>query len=75
MFDDDDFDMALAVKQAMARLSRNPKGFFLVVHSNSRWGSLMMLVPAAMDGGGGVQKTIRFAGRGQNPRGQEASLA
>lgn len=32
--DRDDFDLALAVKAAIEKLSRNPKGFFLVVHSD-----------------------------------------
>jgi len=34
MFDGDDWDMTAAVKLAVARLSGNPKGFFLVVHSD-----------------------------------------
>jgi len=34
MFASDDFDIGDAVKNAVARLSRNPKGFFLVVHSD-----------------------------------------
>lgn len=34
MLHTDDFDMAAAVRQAVALLSRNPKGFFLVVHSD-----------------------------------------
>jgi alkaline phosphatase len=32
--DDDDFDLGLAVAGAIRVLSRNPKGFFLVVHSD-----------------------------------------
>jgi alkaline phosphatase len=32
--DDDQFDIGVAVDQAIAILSRNPKGFFLAVHSN-----------------------------------------
>jgi alkaline phosphatase len=48
MFDSDNFDMAAAVKQAVARLSQNPKGFFLVVYSDCHLGktraSLVRLV-------------------------------
>lgn len=32
---DEDFDMVAAVKQTVARLSRNPAGFFLVVYTDS----------------------------------------
>jgi alkaline phosphatase len=32
--DRDDFDLAAAVNSAIDKLSRNPKGFFLVVHSD-----------------------------------------
>ncbi len=34
LFDDPEFDLNEAVRQATARLSRNPKGFFLVVFSD-----------------------------------------
>jgi alkaline phosphatase len=36
--DDDQFDFNDAVHQAIVRLSRNPKGFFLVAHSNCATG-------------------------------------
>src|SRR5215471_18046160 len=34
LFDDSDFDVRAAVEQAVARLSRNPKGYFLLVFSD-----------------------------------------
>ena len=34
LFDDSDFDLSAAVEQAVARLSKNPKGYFLVVFSD-----------------------------------------
>jgi alkaline phosphatase len=34
LFDDSDFDLNAAVEQAVARLSRNPRGYFLVVFSD-----------------------------------------
>ena len=34
LFDDADFDLNAAVEQAISRLSRNPKGYFLVVFSD-----------------------------------------
>jgi alkaline phosphatase len=34
LFDDTEFDLSAAVEQAVARLSRNPKGYFLVVFSD-----------------------------------------
>jgi alkaline phosphatase len=34
LFDDSDFDLNAAVEQAVTRLSRNPKGYFLVVFSD-----------------------------------------
>ena len=36
--DDENFDFTEAVKQAVARLSRNPKGFILVAHSDCHTG-------------------------------------
>jgi alkaline phosphatase len=38
MFEDDTFDMTQAVQLAVARLSKNPRGFFLVVHSDCHLG-------------------------------------
>jgi alkaline phosphatase len=35
LFDEEDFDMAEAVDRALKILSRNPKGFFLMVESNN----------------------------------------
>jgi alkaline phosphatase len=63
MFDDDDFDMALAVKQAMARLSRNPKGFFLVVHSNSHLAQTRPSLVRLID----LDKAVRAAGEDNQP--------
>ena len=38
LFDDGDFDFTEAVRQAVARLSRNPKGYLLVAHSDCHTG-------------------------------------
>jgi alkaline phosphatase len=38
LFDDGDFDLNTAVEQAVTRLSRNPKGYFLVVFSDCHLG-------------------------------------
>jgi alkaline phosphatase len=38
LLDDENFDFAEAVKQAVARLSQNPKGFILVAHSDCHLG-------------------------------------
>jgi alkaline phosphatase len=38
LFDDPEFDFAEAVQQAVARLSRNPKGFLLIAHSDCHTG-------------------------------------
>jgi len=38
LMDDYDFDLAHAVDQAISILQSNPKGFFLVVHSDCHWG-------------------------------------
>lgn len=38
LFDDPEFDFSEAVEQAVARLSRNPKGFLLVAHSDCHTG-------------------------------------
>jgi alkaline phosphatase len=38
LFDDPDFDFNQAVEQAVARLSRNPKGYFLVAFSDCHLG-------------------------------------
>ena len=34
LFDDGEFDFSAAVQQAVARLSKNPKGFLLIAHSD-----------------------------------------
>lgn len=63
MFDSDEFDMAEAVRQAVARLSQNPKGFFLVVHSDCHLAktrpSLVRLI--ALD------QAVRAVGENQRP--------
>lgn len=38
LFDDAEFDFSLAVEQAIARLSRNPKGYILIAHSDCHLG-------------------------------------
>jgi alkaline phosphatase len=38
LFDDNQFDFNAAVQQALARLSRNPKGFLLIAHSDCHTG-------------------------------------
>jgi alkaline phosphatase len=38
LFDDPDFDINLAVEQAVARLSRNPKGYLLIAFSDCHLG-------------------------------------
>jgi len=38
LFDDREFDFNEAVQQAVARLSRNPKGFLLIAHSDCHTG-------------------------------------
>jgi alkaline phosphatase len=58
MFDGDDFDMAAAVKQAVARLSRNPKGFFLVVHSDCHLGKTRASLVRLID----LDKAVRAVG-------------
>lgn len=40
LFDNDDFDLAAAVGHAVRILSRNPKGFFLMVESNCHGGNV-----------------------------------
>jgi len=58
MFDSDDFDMAVAVKQAVARLSRNPKGFLLVVHSDCHLAKTRPSLVRLVD----LDKAVRAAG-------------
>ena len=38
LFDDPEFDFTEAVRQAVARLSRNPKGYLLIAHSDCHTG-------------------------------------
>jgi alkaline phosphatase len=40
LFDDENFDFNAAVSEAVARLSRNPRGFFLVAHSDCHLGKI-----------------------------------
>ena len=58
MFDDENFDMTTAVKQAVARLSQNPKGFFLVVYSDCHLGKTRSSLVRLVD----LDKAIRAVG-------------
>lgn len=58
MFDGDDFEIATAVKQAVARLSQNPKGFFLVVHSDCHLGKTRPSLVRLID----LDKAVRAVG-------------
>jgi alkaline phosphatase len=40
LFDDENFDFNAAVSEAVVRLSKNPKGFFLVAHSDCHLGKI-----------------------------------
>ncbi len=54
----DDFDMSAAVKHAVARLSKNPKGFFLVVHSDCHLGKTRASLNRLIE----LDKAIRAVG-------------
>lgn len=60
MFDGDDWDMAAAVKLAVARLSKNPKGFFLVVHSDCHLAKTRASLVRLID----LDKAVRAVGEG-----------
>jgi alkaline phosphatase len=47
--DDDQFDFSEAVKQAVTRLSRNPKGFLLVAHSDCHTGKTRTSIQRLVD--------------------------
>ena len=49
LFDEDNFDMDAAVQDAVARLSRNPKGFLLVVHSDCHTGKVRTSLQRLLD--------------------------
>src|SRR5215467_3197669 len=49
LFDDPDFDVNAAVEQAVARLSRNPKGYFLVVFSDCHLASARKTLPRILE--------------------------
>ncbi len=63
MFDSDDFDMAAAVKQAVARLSRNPRGFLLVVHSDCHLAKTRPSLVRLVD----LDKAVRAVGEEHRP--------
>jgi alkaline phosphatase len=63
MFDSDDFDVAAAAKQAVARLSRNPKGFLLVVHSDCHLAKTRPSLVRLVD----LDKAVRAAGEEHRP--------
>jgi alkaline phosphatase len=46
---DDDFDFDAAVRQAVARLSQNPKGFMLVAHSDCHTGKTRTSLQRVID--------------------------
>src|SRR5215467_4812782 len=55
LFDDADFDLNAAVEQAVARLSKNPKGYFLVVFSDCHLASARKTLPRIVE----LDKTVR----------------
>jgi alkaline phosphatase len=57
LFDDEDFDLNTAVEQAVARLSRNPKGYFLVVFSDCHLSSARKSLTRIIE----LDKTVRAA--------------
>jgi alkaline phosphatase len=54
LFDDDKFDFNAAVSDAVARLSKNPKGFFLVAHSDCHLGKTRTSLQRVVD----LDKTV-----------------
>jgi alkaline phosphatase len=49
LFDDDQFDVNEAVNDAVARLSKNPKGFFLVAYSDCHTGKVKTSLQRLID--------------------------
>ena len=58
LFDDQQFDFNAAVQQAVARLSKNPKGFLLVAHSDCHTGKTRSSLQRILD----LDKAIAAAG-------------
>jgi len=58
LFDDAQFDFSEAVQQAVARLSKNPKGFILIAHSDCHTGKTRTSLQRLVD----LDKTISVAG-------------
>jgi DNA-binding beta-propeller fold protein YncE len=57
LFDDADFDLNTAVEQAVARLSKNPKGYFLVVFSDCHLASARKSLTRIIE----LDKTVQAA--------------
>jgi alkaline phosphatase len=57
LFDDVDFDLNTAVEQAVARLSRNPRGYFLVVFSDCHLASARKSLTRIIE----LDKTVQAA--------------
>ena len=58
LFDDEQFDFNQAVQQAVARLSKNPKGFLLVAHSDCHTGKTRTSLQRVID----LDKAVATAG-------------
>jgi len=58
LFDDQQFDFNAAVQQAVARLSKNPKGFLLIAHSDCHTGKTRTSLQRILD----LDKAIAAAG-------------
>jgi YVTN family beta-propeller protein len=63
LFDDADFDFNLAVEQAVARLSRNPRGYLLIAFSDCHLGKAAKSVTRIVE----LDKAIRAAGEKRKP--------
>lgn len=58
LFDDNTFDFNTAVQQAVARLSKNPKGFVLIAHSDCHTGKTRTSLQRLID----LDKAVAVAG-------------
>ncbi len=58
LFDEGDFDFDAAVQQAVARLSKNPKGFLLIAHSDCHTGKTRSSLKRLVD----LDKAIAHTG-------------
>jgi alkaline phosphatase len=58
LFDDNQFDFNAAVQQAVARLSKNPKGFLLIAHSDCHTGKTRTSLQRLID----LDKAVAAAG-------------